>query len=66
MNTPREWISVAEAAALVGRTPSTIYRWIDQELLAMRLNATANNRIEVLSKGVARLAPARKRGRPRQ
>lgn len=59
----KEWITVAEAAVLVGRHPSRIYAWIDQGRLATNVNASGVT--EVLSKAVRRIEGEVKRGRPR-
>ena len=59
----REWVTVAAAAAIVGRHPSAIYRWIEQERLMPRINADGVT--EVLSKAVFRAEADVKRGRPR-
>lgn len=58
----KEWITVEEAAALTGKTPRTIYRWIEDARLASRV---VNDRTCVLSKAVVRIAPTIRRGRPR-
>lgn len=59
----KEWVTVAEAAILVGRHPSRIYAWIDKGLLATRTNTDGVT--EVLSKAVRRIETEVKRGRPR-
>ena len=59
----REWITVKEAALLVGRAPRTIYEWIEDGRLATRLNGAGV--LEVLSKAVVRVEPTIRRGRPR-
>lgn len=59
----REWITVAEASALTGKSRRAIYEWIEKDRLATRTNAAGIT--EVLSKAVARIAPTIKRGRPR-
>lgn len=59
----KEWITVAEAAALVGRDKRQIYRWIDQNRLATRKSPAGV--VEVLAKAVLRIEPDVKRGRPR-
>lgn len=58
-----EWVTVKEAAALVGRAPRTIYEWIENDRLAWRLNG--DGILEVLSKAVIRVEPTVRRGRPR-
>lgn len=60
---PKEWVTVAEAALLVGRAPRTIYEWIENDRLATRLNAEGIT--EVLSKAIIRIEPTVRRGRPR-
>lgn len=59
----KEWITVAEAAVLVGRDKRQIYRWIDQGRLATVVNGEGVT--EVLSKAVRRVEGEVKRGRPR-
>ena len=59
----KEWITVAEAAILVGRHPSRIYAWIDQGRLATQVNPAGVT--EVLSKAVRRIESEVRRGRPR-
>lgn len=60
---PKEWVTVAEAAVLVGRAARTIYEWIENDRLATRLNSEGVT--EVLSKAVIRIEPTIRRGRPR-
>lgn len=60
---PKEWVTVKEAALLVGRAPRTIYEWIENDRLATRLNSEGVT--EVLSKAVRRIEPTVRRGRPR-
>lgn len=60
---PKEWITVAEAAALTGRSKRTIYEWIQNDRLATWHNADGIT--HVLAKAVARVAPTIRRGRPR-
>jgi hypothetical protein len=59
----KEWITIAEAAVLVGRHRSRIYAWIDQGRLATRVNAEGVT--EILAKAVRRIESEVKRGRPR-
>lgn len=59
----KEWITIREAATLVGRHVSRIYAWIDGGLLATRANE--HGVTEVLSKAVVRIEGEVKRGRPR-
>lgn len=58
----KHWVTVAEAAALVGRHPSRIYAWIDQGRLATQTNSDGVT--EVLSKAVRRIEGEVRRGRP--
>lgn len=58
-----EWVTVKVAAKLVGRSPRTIYEWIEDDRLATRLNG--DGILEVLSKAVVRVEPTVRRGRPR-
>jgi hypothetical protein len=62
--TPKEWITVKEAAALAGRDKRQIYRWIEHERLATRRNA--DGVLEVLSKAILRVEKTVVRGRPRE
>ncbi|WP_437582717.1 helix-turn-helix domain-containing protein [Paramicrobacterium sp. CJ85] len=59
----KEWVTVAEAAVLTGRSPRTIYEWIEDDRLAVRYDS--ENRMVVLSKAVIRIEPTIRRGRPR-
>jgi hypothetical protein len=59
----KEWITVAEAAALVGRHRSRIYAWIDQGRLATRVNSEGVT--QILSRAVRRVEGEVTRGRPR-
>ena len=58
----KEWVTIREAAVLVGRHPRAIYRWVDKGLLATRVNADGVT--EVLSRAVRRVETQVKRGRP--
>ena len=58
-----EWVTVKVAAALVDRSPRTIYEWIEDGRLATRLSSAGI--LEVLSKAVVRVEPTIRRGRPR-
>lgn len=60
---PKEWVTVKEAALLVGKAPRTIYEWIENDRLAFRRNSAGV--LEVLSKAVLRIEPTVRRGRPR-
>ncbi|WP_336633636.1 MULTISPECIES: helix-turn-helix domain-containing protein [unclassified Microbacterium] len=64
MPEPREWITVKEAAALVGRDKRQIYRWIERDRLATRRNT--DGILEVLSKAIVRVEKTVIRGRPRE
>lgn len=59
----REWITVKEAALLVGRDKRQIYRWIERDRLATRRNT--DGILEVLSKAIIRVEKTVIRGRPR-
>lgn len=63
MAEPKEWITISEASALIGRHRSRIYAWIDQDRLATRQNVDGVT--EVLRKAVLRIEPTIRRGRPR-
>lgn len=60
----KEWVTVAEAAALIRRHPSQIYRWITAGRLATKVGEDGVMR--VLSKAVQRIEPTVRRGRPRR
>lgn len=59
----KEWITIEEAAALIGKTPRTVYRWVEDGRLASRVDSVGITK--VLSKAVTRIAPTVKRGRPK-
>ncbi|MGO7983513.1 helix-turn-helix domain-containing protein, partial [Rhizobium johnstonii] len=59
----KEWITVAEAATLVGRHISRVYRWIEQGQLATSTNE--HGVTVVLSKAALRIESVTKRGRPK-
>ncbi|MCT1395655.1 helix-turn-helix domain-containing protein [Microbacterium sp. p3-SID338] len=63
MPEPKEWMTVKEAAALIGRHVSQVYRWIDAGRLTTRVRADGVT--VVLSKAVLRIEPSVRRGRPR-
>jgi len=63
MAEPKEWVTAKEAAVLIGRHVSQVYRWIDAGRLATRTNAAGVT--QVMSKAVLRIEPKVKRGRPR-
>ncbi|WP_300269045.1 hypothetical protein [Microbacterium sp.] len=58
----KEWITIAEASALTGRSRRAIYVWVQSDRLASQI---IDGRVHVLAKAVARIAPTVKRGRPR-
>ena len=60
---PKEWVTVKEAAILVGRHVSQIYRWIQAGHLATRTDTTGVT--EVMTKALLRIESAVRRGRPR-
>ena len=62
MPEPKEWITVKEAAVLVGRDKRQIYRWIDRGRLATRI--TIDGITQVPSRAVVRTEGEVKRGRP--
>lgn len=59
----KEWVTAREAAVLIGRHVSQIYRRIDAGRLASRTNAAGVT--QVMSKAVLRVEPSVRRGRPR-
>lgn len=59
----KDWVTVSEAATLVDRHVSQIYRWIDAGRLATR--TSANGVTQVMYKAVLRIEPEVRRGRPR-
>lgn len=63
MPEPKEWVTAKEAAALIGRHVSQVYRWIDAGRLASRVRPDGVT--VVLSKAVLRIEPSVRRGRPR-
>lgn len=63
MPEPKEWVTAKEAAVLIGRHVSQVYRWIDAGRLATRVRADGVT--VVLSKAVLRIEPQVRRGRPR-
>lgn len=63
MPEPKEWLTVKEAAVLIGKSPRAIYEWIENGRLAVRRDA--KNRMTVLAKAVLRIEPTVRRGRPR-
>ncbi|WP_350351895.1 helix-turn-helix domain-containing protein [Microbacterium sp. A8/3-1] len=63
MPEPKEWVTVKEAAVLVGRTERSVYNWIDGGDLAVVRDG--KNRMLVLSKTVLRLSQQMRPGRPK-
>ncbi|GAA1207324.1 hypothetical protein GCM10009587_05850 [Microbacterium maritypicum] len=64
MPEPKEWVTAKEAAVLIGRHVSQVYRWIDAGRLATRTNTEGVT--QVMSKAVLRIEPSVRRGRPRR
>lgn len=58
----KEWLTVKEAALLVGRHPRKIYEWIEGPLTA---RTAANGTYEVRRTDLLRVETTMKRGRPR-
>lgn len=63
MPEPKEWVTVKEAALLVGRTERSIYNWITGGELAVIRDS--RNRMLVLRKAVDRLSQQIRPGRPK-
>lgn len=63
MPEPKEWVTVKEAAVLVGKSARTIYEWIEDNRLASHLDS--QGRMVVLSRALLRNVPTIRRGRPR-
>ena len=59
----KEWVTVAEAAALIGRHPSRVYAWIDAGELRFRHGA--DGQFEGRATQVRSIEGQKKRGRPR-
>lgn len=59
---PKEWVTIKEAALLVGRDQRQVYRWVKQGRLATRLST--HGVLQVLSKAAIRVESEVKRGRP--
>lgn len=59
----KSWLSVKEAALVVGRHERNIYRWIEQGKLGSRNDETGC--LQVASIDVARVESVTRRGRPR-
>lgn len=63
MPEPKEWVTAKEAAVLIGRHVSQIYRWIDAGRLATRTNSDGVT--QMMSRVALRVEPQVRRGRPR-
>lgn len=61
---PKEWVTAKEAAVLIGRHVSQVYRWIDSGRLATRVRPDGVT--VLLSKAVLRIEPTVRRGRPKR
>lgn len=59
----KPWLTVKEAALVVGRHERNIYRWIEKGTLASLVNAEGVT--EVSAVDVARVESVTRRGRPR-
>lgn len=57
------WLTIQEAAVLVGRHQSRIYRWIEGGQLSSQV--AADGTMQVASLDVARVESVTRRGRPR-
>jgi len=62
MSTMKPWLTVAEAAVLVGRHPRKVYAWIENGTLKGR--RSADGKLEVSSTDALRVESVTKRGRP--
>ena len=62
MSTMKPWLTVAEAAVLVGRHPRKVYAWIQNGALKSRTSAAGT--LEVASADAVRVESVTKRGRP--
>lgn len=58
-----EWISIAEAARIVGRNPSQLYRWVEKGILRATVNA--HGVMEVSGQDALKVESVTKRGRPK-
>lgn len=63
MNTMKEWLTVAEAAVIVGRHPRNVYRWIEKGIL--RGTTDSHGTLTVLARDALRVESVTRRGRPR-
>ncbi len=59
----KDWLTVKEAALVVGRHERNIYRWIEAGTLGSR--TSAEGVLLVLSRDVARVESVTRRGRPK-
>lgn len=59
----KDWLTVAEAALVVGRHKRNVWRWIEQGKLRARTNA--DGVMEVRAEDALRIESVTKRGRPR-
>lgn len=59
----KEWLTVAEAAVLVGRSQRSIYRWVESGSLGSRVEPDGSMRVR--SADVRRAESVVRRGRPR-
>lgn len=59
----KEWLSIKEAAYVVNRDKSRVYRWIDSGILTWR--RSLEGMVEVSSADVLRVESVTRRGRPR-
>lgn len=57
-----EWVTVAVAAYLTGLTTRRIYQWIDEGLIAVKIE---NKRKVVLRQAAVRIGDGMTRGRPK-
>lgn len=64
MSAPKSWLTVKEAAFFVGRDPSRIYAWIDQEKVITQTDEKGVTLVGHLS--LMRAEAATRRGRPRR
>ena len=55
------WVTIADAAVLVKRAPSTVYRWIDQDRLTFAVDE--HNRMYVRASEVLELEAVMRRRR---
>ena len=60
----KEWVSIKEAALLVGKHQSRIYKWIDAKSIEQRI--AANGTIEIRAEEVLSVEATVRRGRPKR